>query len=218
MSSTIIIKNLGFELKSSFLKLIRSHMNIVHAWSCYSSASGRNTFFWFALRQSRFMLQLMISWILYGPSLSKWIIFQISRTYYSIWPDGKVIQYTLSASINSVRYWSYFSHPVSFLDLIHQIWELMWIRGVVTHHQLNQALWDKSEACVEMMRQLHGNRVYAVNRGMLIIPLGSFVYFQIPSFVWFGIGAMFVLALAKWEITWDVIKKMDTALCWQKHW
>lgn len=73
-------------------------------------------------------------------------------------------------------------------------------------------------ACVEIMRQLHGKRVYAANLRMLIIPSGSFVYFQIPSFVWFGIGAMFVLALAKGEITWDVIKKMDTALFWREQW
>ncbi len=83
---------------------------------------------------------------------------------------------------------------------------------------MNQALGDRSEACVEIMSQLHGKRVYAANLRMLIIPSGSFVYFQIPSFVWFGIGAMFVLALAKGEITWDVIKKMDTALFWRKHW
>lgn len=66
---------------------------------------------------------------------------------------------------------------------------------------MNRAMRDKSKACVEIMRQLHGKRVYAANLRMLIIPSGSFVYFQIPSFVWLGIGAMFVLALAKREIT-----------------
>lgn len=37
----------------------------------------------------------------------------------------------------------------------------------------------------------------AGNTKTLIIPSGSFVYFQILSFVWFGIGAVFMLALAK---------------------
>lgn len=45
-----------------------------------------------------------------------------------------------------------------------------------------------------------GKRVYDANLKILIIPSGSFVYFQIPSFVWFGIGAMFVLALAKGRV------------------
>lgn len=66
---------------------------------------------------------------------------------------------------------------------------------------MNQALRDKSEAPVEIMSLLHGKRVYAANLRMLIIPSDSFVYFQIPSIVWFGIGAMFVLAMAKREIT-----------------
>lgn len=48
---------------------------------------------------------------------------------------------------------------------------------------MNLALRDKFKACVEIMRQLHGKRVYAANLRMLIIPSGSFVYFQIPSFV-----------------------------------
>lgn len=48
---------------------------------------------------------------------------------------------------------------------------------------MNQALGDKSEVCVEIMSQLHGKRVYAASLRMLIIPSGSFVYFQIPSFV-----------------------------------
>lgn len=39
--------------------------------------------------------------------------------------------------------------------------------------------------------------VSAANVKTLIIPLGSFVYFQIPPLVWFGIGAVFMLALAK---------------------
>lgn len=72
---------------------------------------------------------------------------------------------------------------------------------------------------VKLWARSMGKRVNAANLRILIIPSGSFVCFQIPLFVWFGIRAMFVLALAKWgEMTWDVIKKMDTALFWWKWW
>lgn len=63
----------------------------------------------------------------------------------------------------------------------------------------------------------------------MIIPSGSFVYFQILSFVWFGIGAVFMLALAKglmrvcgcgggrcqWNVPSEAIRKMNGALWWR---
>ena len=85
------------------------------------------------------------------------------------------------------------------------------------HHWMNHALRDKSRACVEITRQLHGKRVYAANLRMLIIPLGSFVYFQIPSFVGLELRQCLCLIWPKGKITCDVIKKMDTALFWQKQ-
>lgn len=179
---------------------------------------------WFAFQPPHCMLHLMISWILYGSSLSKWLTFQISLTYYSI---SKMIQYTLSASINNVSGCGSSHASSRSLNRILVLPCLVFgffkkdVKSESCYnsdlrHQMT--LRDKSEACVEIMRQLHGKRVYAANVRMLIIPSDSFVYFQIPSFVWFGIGAMFVLALAKGEITWDVIKKMDTALFWREQW
>lgn len=55
-------------------------------------------------------------------------------------------------------------------------------------HQINLVLRDEAVACVEIISLLHGKRVYVVNLRTLIIPLGSFVYFQIPSFVGLELG------------------------------
>lgn len=72
----------------------------------------------------------------------------------------------------------------------------------------------------------------AANTKTPIIPSGSFVYFQILSFVWFGIGAVFMLAPAKGltrvcgggggggrcqrSVPSEAVRKMNGALCWRE--
>lgn len=67
------------------------------------------------------------------------------------------------------------------------------------------------------MSQLHGKRLYAAESENADRPFGLICLLSNSLYCGFGIGAMFVLALAKREITRDVIKKMDTALCWRKR-
>ena len=54
---------------------------------------------------------------------------------------------------------------------------------------------------------------------LLIVPSGSFVYFQIPSFVGLELEQCLCMLWPRGKNHWsvDVIKNMDTALFWQKQ-
>lgn len=95
------------------------------------------------------------------------------------------------------------------------------------------SLYQRSEICpYEIKPDISvGTRDFcAANTKTLIIPSGSFVYFQILSFVWFGIGAVFMLAPAKGltrvcgggggrcqrSVPSEAVREMNGALCWRE--